>query len=435
MPPSYESKLKPIAAPSYASKLRPLAAAPTPQGPTAMSRITGAANAVTDFIGARGIADQFGASLAGALAPKKDRPFIQGPGLKNVLGSAIQTGAMLIPGAGVAANTAKKVGLGLATGYGIDVGSKLQSEKPVVEAVRPGLATAIGGILPILGRITGLSDVGKATQQAASKLEELNMRLTPVEKQNLVKQGKNIADYLARKQIVGSPAQRYAKVDALYDDMERQVTRVVDSSTITFPKHSIIQQLKQIPDRYRDNLSEYNGVLEKVDRIAKTLDSLHGDSISASALNKIKRAEWKNAFNKQGSDVINEVSDEVARVLMEALNASVNGLQKINQEYGTVIAARKALFKATSRNQSGLLGKAAGLVAGTGLGGAVAGPGGAAVGAFVGPQAVNAVATPTRSVIGAGLQGLSNLISKTPAASRGFSQIPRKALFQALPQE
>src|SRR3990167_8383569 len=131
-----------------------------------------AAQGVTNFVGAKGIADQFGADIARARAPQEQKGFVQYPKQKEVVGSAIQTGSLLVPGSlgakaaskiggtGLAAGSARlgaKVGAGAATGYGLDVGAGLQGGEQ--NPYKPGLGTAIGGAIPVAG---GLFNLGKA---------------------------------------------------------------------------------------------------------------------------------------------------------------------------------------------------------------------------------------------------------------------------------
>src|SRR3990167_5916905 len=106
-------------------------------------------NKIANFFGAKGITEQFGADIARAKAPEAEKGFVEYPKMKEVVGSAIQTGANLLPGAGIGAGLARKTAVGLGTGYAFDVGSKLQTgqEKPLV----PGIGTAVGGALPVVG--------------------------------------------------------------------------------------------------------------------------------------------------------------------------------------------------------------------------------------------------------------------------------------------
>ena len=138
----------------------------------------GVAQGVTNFIGAKGIADQFGADTARARVPQEQKGFVQYPSQKEVLGSAVQTGSLLIPGSlgakaaskiggtGLAAGSARlgaKIGAGAATGYGLDVGAGLQAgeENPY----KPGPGTAIGGAIPVAG---GLFNLGKSAVKKAA---------------------------------------------------------------------------------------------------------------------------------------------------------------------------------------------------------------------------------------------------------------------------
>lgn len=73
---------------------------------------------------------------------------------KQVVGSAVQTAANFIPGAGKGANLATKVAVGAGTGYAYDVGSKLQNkDKTVGEAIKPGVGTIVGGSIPVASAI------------------------------------------------------------------------------------------------------------------------------------------------------------------------------------------------------------------------------------------------------------------------------------------
>lgn len=118
-------------------------------------KIMGAATAVSNFVGAKGITDQFGADIARASVPDKAKGFVEYPSFKSVLGSAVQTGANLIPGAGVEAGLAKKVALSAATGYAYDVGSKLQDGKSTKKSLVPGVGTAVGVAFPLASALVG----------------------------------------------------------------------------------------------------------------------------------------------------------------------------------------------------------------------------------------------------------------------------------------
>src|SRR3990167_9684617 len=84
------------------------------------------ANKVADFFGAKGITEQFGADIARARAPEAEKGFVEYPKMKEVVGSALQTGANLIPGVGKGVGLLGKTAAGLGAGYAFDVGANLQ---------------------------------------------------------------------------------------------------------------------------------------------------------------------------------------------------------------------------------------------------------------------------------------------------------------------
>lgn len=120
-------------------------------------KILNTATDVANFAGGKGLQEKIGADLAydfvrtdqfSTKAQKQSE--ITQPSTKQVLGSALQTGANFIPGLGEAGLGAKVLA-GAATGLAFDAGSKLQEEKSVGEAFTPGVGTAVGGGLPIVG--------------------------------------------------------------------------------------------------------------------------------------------------------------------------------------------------------------------------------------------------------------------------------------------
>lgn len=124
------------------------------QPKTLGQKIVGAAQGITNFVGAKGISEQFGSDIARSSVPEEQKNLIPYPTQKEVIGSAIQSGANLIPGAGKGLGLLAKTAIGAGTGYAFDVGSKLQEDKSINESLTPGLGTAIGGSLPVVGALT-----------------------------------------------------------------------------------------------------------------------------------------------------------------------------------------------------------------------------------------------------------------------------------------
>lgn len=408
-----------------------LATTQSPQPQPEPKEKKGMVDRVVDFVGARGIVNQFGSSLARARASDSEDQFIEDPSLKEVVGSAIQTGANLIPGVGAGAKLATKIGAGAATGLAFDVGGKLQDDKTVSESLTPGAGTAVGVALPILGRITGLSGLGKNLGNLSERLEQTSLRLTPVEKQNLEKQGKDIVKYLADKKIVGTPETRYAKIDRIYDGMEDQVTKVIENSGIKYDKSSIIEKIKMLPEKFSDDPAGYGEAVRQVNAVIKFLQSKAKDQIDAGTINAYKRKLFKRSYSKNNTDVTNEALHAVASLLKGELDSSIKPLQKLNEEYSKIITARKILFKAQTRNQLGLTGKLVSAGAGGIIGSMVGGPIGGAAGSIIGPTIGETVAgTAARSVTGAAAKTLGDLVSKLPTDKAG--NVSKKALMNLI---
>lgn len=353
---------------------------------------------------------------------------------KEVAGSALQTAATFIPGVSKGANLTKKVVSGAGTGYVFDVASKLRANETINEVATPGIGTLVGAVLPIVAyKIAGLGKPSELAKKGSTKLEELSLRMTPVDKQNMIRKGENIAKYLSEKKIVGNPEVRFGKVNELYTGMEKKVQEIIKGSGAKFKKVDLLNEISQIPELYKDNLSEYPSIVAKVERIMESLQKNYGDEISAEIVNKIKRAEYDNAYAKNATDVINEISHDVGDIMKSKLDTTISGLQKLNEEYGTIINARKILYKAMTRPQLGLVGK--GVSAGVGgvLGGTLGGGVGSAVGLMAGERLGETVAgTATRSAVGAGLQNLSTLLDKIPTDKAGNLQLTKKAFLDLL---
>lgn len=153
-----------------------------PEAPKSLGdTIGGVAQGVSDFVGAKGLTDLAGSQFAklglAATGNMKAANQVEEPSMKQVLGSAIQTGANFIPGATALKSInnpivkgAAKVGLGAATGYAMDTGSKLQSNDPTVG--QPGAATVVGGALPVAAGIVkpGVAILGRLLKGIGSGL-------------------------------------------------------------------------------------------------------------------------------------------------------------------------------------------------------------------------------------------------------------------------
>lgn len=403
-----------------------------------MVNINKIAQGVTNFIGAEGLADQMGANIARTKfllqGDKGAARQVQDPSGKKVLGSALQTGATFaLPFAGKAASLGTKVLKGATTGYTADVGQNLQLGRDGLNAMRPGIGTAAMGALPVLGKIVGFA-AKDATGALAKKLEDTNLRLTPVERQNLARKGQDIVSFLTKNKVVGTPEQRLARVANMYEAMENRVQSVVAKANVTFPTATIVDELNKIPRAFVADPELQKEAMSTVSTLVNNLVSQRGQSLTGPAINELKRNYMNRAFAKNATDVVSESRLAIAALLNGELRKAVKALEPLNKEYGYLIASRSALRKATSRNQIGLTGKLIGIATGGAIGQALGGPVGMAAGTMVGPTIGKTVAgTLPRSAVGAGAQTISNLaerISKLPTDKAG--NVSKKVLLNLL---
>ena len=393
---------------------------------------------VANFVGAKGISDQFGADIARSRLPEAEKNFVQYPSMKEVVGSAIQTGANFIPGAGKGVGLGAKVALGGATGYAFDVGSKLQDKnKTVGESLIPGVGTAVGIALPIAGKLLGNLST-KGTEKLANNLEQSNLRLTPKDRSFIEKSDNGFIQWLSDKKIVGNPEQRYQKISQLYDDLENQVQGTLKKSGATITKDEFIKAVSNIPENFIDDPQLYDTSQGMVDKLIKVAQEKYGNEIPLDFVNSVKRNYGKRAFDKAAQQVTNESSYEISQNLYDLIKDKVPGLEKLNDEYSRVILAKKLMYKALGRSQLGIVGKIASSTAGGTIGSAIGGPVGAGVGIVAGEKfANNFLGTKTKSFGGATAKTLSefaNKISKMPTTSTGHLQISKKLLLNLIEQ-
>lgn len=342
---------------------------------------------------------------------------------REVVGSAINTATLFAPGAARGASMARKVVAGAATGYGLDVGSKLQNKDiPTESTLSPGIGTVVGATLPLIGAV-----VGKVSPK---RLEEINLRMTPTEKQLMAKQGKDIPKFLAEKKIVGTPEVRYTKVKKMYDSLETKVNNLIEDSGVKFSKNSVLERVRAIPEQFSDDIAGYDEATRTTNKVLEFLQSKSPIEVDGKLLNTYKRGLFDRAYSRNNTDVVNETYHAVASVFKDMLDEAVPTLKKVNQEYGNVILARKILFKAMSRPQIGLVGKSLGAAAGAGVGATMGGGLGFGLGAIAGEKtAEHFLGTATRSTVGAGIQ---TLMDKIPSDKMGNLQVTKKALIRLL---
>jgi hypothetical protein len=342
----------------------------------------------------------------------------EAPTTKEVLGSALSTATMFAPVASASAPLLGKVAAGAATGYAYDVAGNLGKNKEGTDILKAGTSTAVGAVLPVLGTI-----IGKSLKDAPKKLEEASLRLSPTEKRNLAKQGKDIAQFISDNKISGTPVERYDKIEKLYTKTEEKIGKIVKGSKETFNRNEIIEDIMGVPQQYvsEGKVVDYDNSLGTVEKMIETIKKNYPEELTAEQANNIKRNLMSNAFSKNNTDIINSTLYNIGTILNEKLRSKIGGLEGINKEYGLIIASKRALKNAQYRPEIGLVGKIAGSGFGTAIGSAFGAVGSAVGFAAGGKVAEKALGTTTRSNAGKAISNVNSLIE-------ALSAIPEKEL-------
>lgn len=262
----------------------------------------------------------------------------------------------------------------------------------------------------------------KSTAGLAQALEKTNLRLTPTQKTNLAPKLPAITKYLAEKKIIGGPETRFNKIDSIYDSTEAILDNWLKTNNTakgTFvSRNALISELQKVKKTLMKDSSDAPLIDRQINSTITNLrNQYRNDKIPISRLNDLKRSTYKNAYNKGGDKILDDVEFSTGDVYKTAIEKATKGLElngksiaEFNKEYGTLIQARKLLKIAQGRNQLGAMGRLLSGIAGYSIGNALGGPIGGAAGVFGGEiLAKNIAGTGARSVVGAGLQTLSKL--------------------------
>lgn len=320
-------------------------------------------NKVANFFGAKGITEQFGADIARAKAPEAEKGFVEYPKMKEVVGSAIQTGANLIPGAGTGLGLAGKVAVGAGTGAAFDVGSDLQAGNDP----KLGIGTAVGGAIPVAGAIakpatkivgrlfkglgSGLSGVSaetidkivanpKAAQLATDKLAKSGNAKVLEENARQVMGGISKVRGEARK-AYGEGLEQLSKTDIKPEVFRAQTQGFLDKYGIS----------KGAKGRVMNNV-EFNDP-KNIEKASALIDRLSDSDLDGKAIRKladdIDSAKFKiatsderlayNAFLKDMADSVKGAVSKSTNKLGEIDKAFSNDMQlveAIQNEFGKV---------------------------------------------------------------------------------------------------
>lgn len=274
-----------------------------------------------------------------------------------------------------------------------------------------------GQVTNPLSAVSGVASLGAKTfPWIARTLEKANLRLTPVQKANMGTKLNELADYSAKRGIIGSPMGRFDKVVALIEKTEDTLQNFFShmSKGSVIDKQSIIRSLQSLKGAYKNNRDsivinkQIDGAIRQIQKMGSV------DDITYAALNEFKRTTYRNAYNKAGNKVLDDVEHAIGDIARKSIEQGLEGLKiqglpikQFNADYGKLLQLKKLLKIASGRPQiSGIAER----LLGSALGFGVAGPGGSLLGAAVGHQLIgNLPITLMRSATATGLSKLGDM--------------------------
>lgn len=279
------------------------------------------------------------------------------------------------------------------------------------------ITSRAGQVANPLSAVSGAVSIGAKTfPTIARTLEKANLRLTPVQKANLGKRLNELADYSAKRGIIGTPKGRFEKATAMIEGNENILQKFFSqmSKGSVVDKQSVVRSLQSLKGVYKNNRDSL-AINKQIDGAIRQIQRMGNDKgISYPAINEFKRSTYKNAYNKAGDKVLDSIEHDIGDIVRKQMEAGLEGLKiqglpikQFNADYGKLLELKKLIKIASGRPQvSGITER----LLGAALGFTAAGPGGSLLGAAVGHQLIgNLPITAARSATAAGLSKLGSV--------------------------
>lgn len=311
-----------------------------------------AANSITDFIGARGIAKQFGSSIAEAKFRLQgndeaaDIVLQNAPSFKEVAGSAIQTGSMLTP-TGAGKGILAKVGLGALAGQMVNTGADLQAGKSVGESLLPSVEAGIGAAIPLTGE--GYKAFGKLLGKTGEKIQFSTIKPTQAD----IKDGFKV-ETIKKYNLGGSLNKTFQNTENKLSELSKQLDDKLVSATETIDMEKVLRETAE--ELTGDKLSSF-GVNNQLGRQIESLGdevariTKDGTQLSVKEANTVKRAAghmgaWQFGVKDPDATAREKIySTFYSKLKKEIEDNSPEGVQELNKQMSEIIPVMNSLIR------------------------------------------------------------------------------------------
>lgn len=264
----------------------------------------------------------------------------------------------------ITVKTAVRAGEGAGTGYAYDVAENLQQGKTGTEALKPGMGTVTGGVVPVI--IGGVQAGVAITKDSAPRF--INSLIKP--KQTDFSYGKDPGRTVSEMGITGNSLPDFAnnihttkqdvgnKIGAIYSAPENANLKIDASSEIAKideaiqnaakggkENQGIVTTLQNIKDAllYEHGING-DGVIEKVGTTPRDLSSLSPQE--AFDLKKVVAEQTKFTGKPSDDKTVNSILKNIYGGLKEKLNNTVGvnnpEITDLNQKYADLTSAELA---------------------------------------------------------------------------------------------
>lgn len=303
-------------------------------------KILNTATGVNKFFGGEAVADTFGATAAkiGKSQQEKDIISAEQPSVKETIGSGIQLGANLLPGAGKGASLLTKAAIGAGQGLAFDVGSELQQGKKV----KPGIGTVFGGVLPIAGAVAKpvTKIVGRLLKGVGSGLSGVST--DSIEKIiNNPEHAQKVAEEVAKKGNSGVLEENAKTIINGIGKIKKEARQAYGTGLEQLAKEDISPEIfkektQPLLDEFKDiknlEFSEEKNIIKAKDLMKRLSNpELDGKSLRKLA-DDIESSKYKTATSDERLS-FNAFLKNLSGTVKDAISSSTTKLNDINKAF------------------------------------------------------------------------------------------------------
>lgn len=252
--------------------------------------------------------------------------------------------------------TAQEVVKGATTGYGFDVSKNLQEGKTGAEALKPGLATVVGGGVPLV--IGGIKITATALKNSETAGRVVNSLIKPLQKDFAY--GKDPGKVIAQEGITANSLdelatkvnERRKQIGQSLGDMTSHLEgkSTVDLSRSLDPIDMAIENAQKTPETNKALISRLqsikNDLVNYIGGDMKSLTFAEGIDAKGTIGDLTKwtgNPSDDKIVNKALKQIYGSISEEIMKKAGKADASIAKNMEALNEKYGSLLSAESAI--------------------------------------------------------------------------------------------